>query len=350
MITLYAPPSSGTISGGYRYNQRIVDELSKEPVTYRFLESARLRGALVPQEAAEEVVLDSLYLFDPETRRQLLRPESGVKRAVWLIHLLPHVELEAGGGAEDAVKELRRAEEALLQSRGIICTSVYTRKLVWAMTSRVPTEVCRPGVDLPDQTDTSAGQAGRTQSGRLRFLTVAPVTALKNLLWLLELLSELQAPPWEWRIAGNPHSHSEYGKQFSRALSRSACSDRITLLDTLGEEELSREYRSADLFLFPSLFESYGMAIAEALSYGVPVIANRTGGVAEVTGEGAAAVLCTLNSRQEWLQAVTRFSRDTAFRIRASQEARERAAALPRWSETAERFLRAATAMHADAD
>jgi len=350
MITLYAPPSPGTISGGYRYNQRIFGELSQEPVSYRLLESGRLHGALVPRKATEDVVLDSLYLFDPKTRCQLLRPESGVKRAVWLIHLLPHVELEAGGGAGDAVKELRRAEEALLQSRGIICTSTYTRKLVWAMTPRVPTEVCRPGVDLPDQTDAPPEQTGRALSGHLRFLTVAPVTALKNLLWLLELLSELHEPAWEWRIAGNPHSHSEYGKQFSRVLSRSACSDRITLLGTLTEEELAREYRSADLLLFPSLFESYGMAIAEALSYGVPVVANRTGGVVEVTGEGAAAVLCQVNSRQEWMQAVTRFGRDTTFRIRASQAARERAVALPRWSETAGHFLRAVTAMHADAD
>ena len=48
---------------------------------------------------------------------------------------------------------------------------------------------------------------------------------------------------------------------------------RATFLGSLGEKELCREYESADVFLFPSRYETWGQVKSEALSCGCPVIA-----------------------------------------------------------------------------
>ena len=63
-----------------------------------------------------------------------------------------------------------------------------------------------------------------------------------------------------------------------RALIREhALEDRVSLLGDLDADALAAEYDRADLFVLPTLYEGYGMAVAEALARGVPVISTATG-------------------------------------------------------------------------
>ncbi|MBX3011067.1 MAG: glycosyltransferase family 4 protein [Caldilineaceae bacterium] len=52
-------------------------------------------------------------------------------------------------------------------------------------------------------------------------------------------------------------------------------------------EELPDWYRAAELFLYPSLFEGFGLPVLEAMACGVPVICSDTGSLVEVAGESA---------------------------------------------------------------
>lgn len=51
-------------------------------------------------------------------------------------------------------------------------------------------------------------------------------------------------------------------------------------------EELSQAYASADIFVFPSALESFGLVVVEAMAAGLPVVASRVGGVRDVVEEG----------------------------------------------------------------
>jgi glycosyltransferase involved in cell wall biosynthesis len=59
---------------------------------------------------------------------------------------------------------------------------------------------------------------------------------------------------------------------------------RIRFTGTVEDEALIRLYAHADLFLFPSSHEGYGIALAEALRFGLPYVAFDSGGVREITG------------------------------------------------------------------
>jgi len=51
-------------------------------------------------------------------------------------------------------------------------------------------------------------------------------------------------------------------------------------------EPLSQAYASADIFVFPSALETFGLVVVEAMAAGLPVVASRVGGVREVVEEG----------------------------------------------------------------
>jgi glycosyltransferase involved in cell wall biosynthesis len=101
---------------------------------------------------------------------------------------------------------------------------------------------------------------------------------------------------------------------------------------------LARLYASADLFALPSRYEGYGIVYAEALSFGLPVVACRVGPIPEVVGEEG-ALLVPPGDVGALSGALGRLLGDPGLRKKMSAAALRRAARLPRWEETARGFL-----------
>lgn len=69
-------------------------------------------------------------------------------------------------------------------------------------------------------------------------------------------------------------------------------------------KEIAEIYRETDVLLFPSLYEGYGLPVAEAMSYGIPVIANDLGVMRELIGKND--LLCQPSSIQDWMNKILR--------------------------------------------
>jgi glycosyltransferase involved in cell wall biosynthesis/GT2 family glycosyltransferase len=67
--------------------------------------------------------------------------------------------------------------------------------------------------------------------------------------------------------------------------------DRVHFTGFVSEERLQALYRSCDLFVAPSIYESFGLIYLEAMNYAKPVIGCRSGGVPEVIDEGLTGLL-----------------------------------------------------------
>jgi len=62
---------------------------------------------------------------------------------------------------------------------------------------------------------------------------------------------------------------------------------RVALLPRVEEEHLGKLYRGAALFVYPSLYEGFGLPPLEAMSAGCPVLVSRSSALPEVCGEAA---------------------------------------------------------------
>lgn len=102
-------------------------------------------------------------------------------------------------------------------------------------------------------------------------------------------------------------------------------------------DDLAAHYASADLFLFPSLTETYGNVVAEAMASGVPVLAYRSAAAAELIASGSDGVSVAPGDEAAYVAAAQALAADPAVLPALGQRAR--LAMLPRgWAQVVERF------------
>lgn len=86
------------------------------------------------------------------------------------------------------------------------------------------------------------------------------------------------------------------------AIERSPARDRILLTDYLHDDDLRALYASCRAFIYPSVYEGFGLPPLEAMACGAPVIAGRSAAIEETTGD--AAILFDPTSATELTQKI----------------------------------------------
>ena len=116
-------------------------------------------------------------------------------------------------------------------------------------------------------------------------LSVSAKRPHKNLPRLLRAMSALSAAaPPTLVIPGYPTEHERELWEQARAL---GIEDRLRMPGWLPREDLEGLYGLADAFVFPSLYEGFGLPVLEALRRGVPVACSNTSSLPEVAGDAA---------------------------------------------------------------
>jgi glycosyltransferase involved in cell wall biosynthesis len=122
-----------------------------------------------------------------------------------------------------------------------------------------------------------------------------------------------------------------YENLFSRVTDL-GLSDAVIFPGYVPGEELAWWYRSASMFVFPSLFEGFGLPVLEALACGTPTITSNVSSLPEVAGD--AALLVDPHDTEALAAAMTRLLREPELRARLSQAGIGQAMQFP-WSRTA---------------
>jgi glycosyltransferase involved in cell wall biosynthesis len=103
---------------------------------------------------------------------------------------------------------------------------------------------------------------------------------------LAESLARLRDLPWQLLVVGDGPARGSIA-----AMLRSLGDDRVRSAGLIPEDALPPVFAAADLYVWPAVREAYGLALLEAQAAGLPVIAGREGGVAEVVADGRSGIL-----------------------------------------------------------
>ena len=117
-------------------------------------------------------------------------------------------------------------------------------------------------------------------------------------------------------------------------------SEYVAFTGQLPLETLYQQYRDATALVFPTLYESQGKVLIEAMAFGLPVIASRIGPIMDVVSlEEGSAVLVEPHNPEEIAGAITGLLRDECKRTGLSARGRKLASSRFSWSRTAEDTL-----------
>ena len=165
-------------------------------------------------------------------------------------------------------------------------------------------------------------------------LTVSLKRPHKNLLRLLEAIALI---PGERRpilvLAGH---RTPYEDELRARAAELGLEDDTRFLGWVPGEELEGLYRSASCFVFPSLYEGFGLPVLEAMTRGLPVACSDRGALAEVADD--AALTFDPEEPRAIAAAIERLLSDPSERERLSRAGRENAKRFS-WSDAARATL-----------
>jgi glycosyltransferase involved in cell wall biosynthesis len=112
-------------------------------------------------------------------------------------------------------------------------------------------------------------------------------------------------------------------EEIFKTLERSPSAKSIKYLDFVSEEDLCSLYRSAICFVYPSLYEGFGLPVLEAMASGTPVITSKTSSLGEIARD--ASLLIEPTHIDEFVAALETICGDSTLRNELSAKGLERA-------------------------
>lgn len=334
-VVFAVPGDFSAPTGGYGYDRRLLAGLGAAGVAAIHLPlpgdfpqpgagdidaaAATLRAALGPGDVA---LIDGLAYG--------ALPAAAIASVGAPIVALCHHPLCLEAGLAPLRRDALRETEtrALALAAHVVVTSPHTGEIL-ARDFGVPASkitIALPGTDPSHRT--------RGSGGAPALLAVGSIIPRKAFDILVEALADLADLDWSLSIAGSRAHSPETAAALDRLIDGHGLGARVTLLGPLSAEELNEAYARSDVFVSSSLYEGYGMALAEAMARGLPIVTT-TGGAAAATVPDAAASKVAPGDAAALRNALHGILTEPTRRARLGEASWRAGRALPGWNATA---------------
>lgn len=184
-------------------------------------------------------------------------------------------------------------------------------------------------------TDPSLPRPRPRSDGPVQLLCVATLTPRKGHAVLLQALEGLMHLPWVLHLVGSAERDPDTATRL-QALAQ-PLGGRVVWHGELPGVALHAHYAAADVFVLPSLYEGYGMVVAEAIAHGLPVVCTDGGALAHTLSR-AAGLQVPAGDEPSLQAALARIIAEPELRERLAAGARAAAGQLPTWPQQAVLF------------
>jgi glycosyltransferase involved in cell wall biosynthesis len=337
-VAFAVPGDLATPTGGYRYDRLIIQELRRLGWQVDVLDLGDgFPSASLAQRASALAILSSVPGSCPIVLDGLAfgaLPEAGALRVRTPLIALVHQPCALEPGLDPAMAHVLRESEraALAAAARVVVTSEATARIViadYSVRSQCVT-VVRPGND-------PVPPAFGSSDAVVRLLSVGSVVPGKGYDLLISAVAAIADLPWRLTIAGDRTRNLAAAARLDADISAHGLGDRVTVLGAVPPERIDELYLASDVFVLASRFEGYGMALAEAIAHGLPVVSTRVGAIPDTVPVGT-GLLVPPDDAVALAQALRRLIGDREERQRLALNARAAAAQLPTWQDAARLF------------
>ena len=137
----------------------------------------------------------------------------------------------------------------------------------------------------PKEASGEGGCAGGREEVR-ELLYVGKIEERRNVYFLLEVFRRLRRNGQRVHLTMIGGGDTAYAQDFLRELQPELEDRTVTYIPKAAQRELAGFYRAADLFLFPTQYDIFGMVLLEAMYCGLPAVSSRNGGSATLIENG----------------------------------------------------------------
>jgi glycosyltransferase involved in cell wall biosynthesis len=323
-------------TGGYAYDRKVLARLSAFGVEAAHV---ALPGSF-PFPSSDDLAVTEMRLADIPADSVLLIDGLAygamgfdlIQRITQPIVALCHHPLALESGLDEARRlQLHMTEQnALARARHVVVTSSMTARILIADFG-----VAEHGITVVEPgTDRAMRAKGTGQPPHL--LAVGSIVPRKGYNVLVEALAAVATLPWTLTIVGAPRDLATLDA-LNAQIDAANLTDRITLAGTKADTELALIYDTADIFVMPSLFEGYGMVIAEAMARGLPIVCT-TGGAAAETAPDTAALKVVPGDANAFGKVLRRVLEDSNLRRGMAEASWGAGLMLPSWDDATKRI------------
>jgi glycosyltransferase involved in cell wall biosynthesis len=338
-VSLIVPAPFDAISGGYGYDRRIAAELRASGHNVAVVE---LMGAFpVADEAAQrsaraawnDLPRDTTPVIDGLALPAFRDLEDGLsaRGAVGLIHHPVSLETGLDAAHRSALEETERRLFSRLTR--LIVTSETTADTLVArfQVARARIRVVTPGTD-------EAPRCPSLAPGTMcEILTIGTLVPRKGHDVLLRALASLPDQRWHLTLVGSPDREPGHARSLRALAKERDIAHRVSFAGELVGTALDAAWAAADIFTLATHYEGYGMAIAEALKRGLPVVVTAGGAAGDLIAPGSGRV-CPVGDHAQLAESLRDLIDDRDLRRAMAGQAWQTGQTLPSWQTQAALF------------
>jgi glycosyltransferase involved in cell wall biosynthesis len=243
---------------------------------------------------------------------------------------LVHLPLAAAIGLDR--EDAARFEDGERRALAAAALVVVTGRAAFPLIAQYAVEASRIVVVEPGTDPAPLAHGSRT--GSVELLTVATLNPGKGHEMLLAALSAVSDSAWHLTCAGSLTRDPSTAARVCTTAARLQLESRVSFVGDLDRRALAACYDRADVAVLATQQETYGMAVAEAVAHGLPVVATMTGAIPDLIGDDA-GLLVPVGDTPALTAALARVLGDSSLRACLAEGARRRRARLPTWDDAA---------------